>query len=279
MEYVLITGVSTGIGYDLTELLIQKGYFVIGTVRKEADKKRLQASFPDNFTPLMLDVTKGEDFAKALPEVEKIVGDKGLTALINNAGIAIAGPMQHLKIDVLKNQFDVNVIGLVQTTQTFLPLLIGGEKPGRIINIGSVSGRVTLPFVGAYAASKHAVEAISDAMRRELFIHGIKVVLLQPGPAKSEIWNKAIDQKDEYLDTEYRPILKHMEKNIRNTFDKAVPLRRVTETVLKAMTHPNPKARYPISASRWMTILISKLPDKWADKLIIGNVKKYWEKK
>ena len=278
MDYIFITGVSTGIGYDLTKLLLEKNIFVIGSVRNTADANRLKAAFPAHFETVLLDVTKAAQFAPALETVQKITSGKGLLAIINNAGIAVPGPLQHLKIEDLRYQMEVNVIGLVRTTQVFFPLLLEGKQPGRIINIGSVSGRITLPFIGAYAASKHAVEAISDALRREVFIHGIKVVNIQPASAASEIWDKAIDQKDEYLNTEYRPILQHMEENIRNTISKAIPLRQVSNTIWKAITHPNPKARYIVAPSKWQATLLFNLPDRLADWVIMRNVRKYWKR-
>ena len=278
MPYIFITGVSSGIGYDLTKYLLQKGIYVIGSVRKQADADRLQKEFPHNFSAVLLDVSKTADFPPAFQMVQKITQGKGLLALINNSGIAIAGPLQHLKIDQLRQQLEVNVIGLVQTTQIFFPLLLQGAQPGRIINIGSVSGRIALPFVGAYAASKHAVEAISDALRREVFIHGIKVINIQPASAKSEIWDKAIDQKDEYLHTEYQPILQHMEENIQQTINNAIPVRQVTEVIWKAIKHPRPRTRYIVAPSKWKFKLFTILPDKWVDQLIMKNIKKYWKK-
>lgn len=278
MHYIFITGVSSGIGYDLTKYLLQKNTYVIGTVRKPTDAARLMQEFPNNFAAVLLDVTKEQDFNNARQKVEEITRGNGLHAIVNNAGIAIAGPLQHLKIEDLRRQFEVNVIGLVQTTQSFFPLLLAGDKPGRIINIGSVSGRIALPFVGAYAASKHAVEAISDALRREVFIHGIKVINIQPASAKSEIWNKAIDQKKTYLHTEYQPILQHMEENIQQTIQNAIPVRQVTEAIWKAISHPRPKTRYIVAPSKWKFKLFTLLPDKWVDALITKNIKKYWKK-
>ncbi len=278
MDYIFITGVSSGIGYDLTRFLLQKDIFVIGSVRKKSDADRLKNEFPRNFATVFLDVTREADFAPALDAVQKITQNKGLTAIVNNAGIAIAGPLQHLKIDSLRLQLEVNVIGLVRTTQVFFPLLLAANKPGRIINISSVSGRVALPFVGAYAASKHAVEAISDALRREVFIHGIKVINIQPASAHSEIWNKAIDQKDEYVNTEYKPILQKMEENIQQTIRNAIPTRMVSEAIWKAISHPSPKTRYIVAPSKWKFKLFNLLPDKWLDFLITKNIKKYWKK-
>ena len=189
MKAIVITGVSTGIGYAATAVFIQRGYHVFGSVRKAADAKRLQAEMGAQFTPLLFDVTDKVGVQTAVSQVRAALGEKNLTALINNAGIVTPGPLMHMPSDSFRQQFQVNLFGLFDVTQAFLPLL-GARKhnaglPGRIINISSVSGKIAYPFMGAYAASKHALEAYSDSLRRELMLYGIDVILIQPGTTRT----------------------------------------------------------------------------------------------
>lgn len=210
MHYVLITGVSTGIGYTLAKVLIEKGFSVIGSVRKESDGERLEKELGSAFQFVIFDVTDAEAVKKGFEKVQVIVGEEGLYGLVNNAGVAVAGPLQYLSMESFEHQMNVNVTGLIRTTQAFLPLLGGHQKkyksnPGRIINIGSVSGIIASPLLGAYSASKFAVEALSDSLRRELLLHDIKVILVQPGPIKTPIWSKSSEIDPELLETEYAP--------------------------------------------------------------------------
>ncbi len=279
MEYILITGVSTGIGYTSTQHLLEKGFFVFGSVRNQKDAQRLESDFGENFKALIFDVTDGKAINKAVPIVQSIVGNNGLTALVNNAGIVVSGPMQHVPIEKLDHQLNVNVLGVMRVTQSFLPLL-GAEKnsaisPGRIIQMSSVSGKITAPFLGPYAASKYALEAISDALRRELFIFGIKVIILEPGPIKTPIWGKAIatDQGD-YQDTAYGKILQKRNKSIQKTEAKAIPAEEVAKIVYKSIVIKNPKTRYIIAKKAWTYKIFDKLPDKMVDNSITKNMKK-----
>src|SRR5919202_51773 len=162
---ILITGVSTGIGYGAARQFIQRSYTVFGSVRAQADADRLQAELGDQFVPLLFDVTDTEAVASAVQLVTERLTDSGLGGLINNAGIAIGGPLQYQPIDVIRQHFEVNVLGLIQVTQAFLPLLGARDnhpvRPGRIQNISSVNGQIAIPFMGAYVGSKHAVEGMS----------------------------------------------------------------------------------------------------------------------
>ena len=196
-RYALITGVSTGIGYESLKALIGKGYYVYGSVRTQGDADRLKEEFAQGFTPLIFDVTDQEGVDRAVTQVTADIGDKGLSCLVNNSGIAIAGPLQHQSIGDFENQFQVNVIGLMKVTQAFLPLLGVREnhpvQAGRIINISSEAGKFAQPFAGAYVGSKHAVEGLSHSLRRELLIYGIKVIIVGPGAVKTPIWHKGIN--------------------------------------------------------------------------------------
>jgi NAD(P)-dependent dehydrogenase (short-subunit alcohol dehydrogenase family) len=219
MRYVVITGVSTGIGYAATQELIQHGYHVFGSVRKRADGERLQVTLGANFTPLYFDVTDETAIRAAAETVQRAVGDQGLFGLVNNAGIAIGGPLLHLSIDEFRRQFEVNVFGLLLVTQAFAGLLgartHSPHPPGRIINISSVSGRIAYPFIGPYAASKHAVEAISDSLRRELRLYGVDVIVIEPGAVRTPIWDKLEQvETSRYVSTDYGASLAQMQQQL-----------------------------------------------------------------
>lgn len=280
MNFVLLTGASTGIGYASANYLINKGYFVFGSVRNEADADRLEQDFPENFKALVFDVRDEAAIDAARRVVEEHLEGRKLAGLINNAGIAIAGPLAHIPMEKIKLQFDVNVIGLMAVTKAFLPLL-GAQKPvlskpGKIINISSVSGINTTPIAGLYCASKFAVESFSDALRRELFIYGIDVIVLQPGPIKSEIWEKTRAVKEDYLDTDYGPIMEGLSLRINESEARAMPAEAVAKRVFDALRLKRPKTRYIIAKNAWLLKFVANfLPDRWVDQVVFMSLKKY----
>ena len=206
---IVITGVSSGIGRDALRLLHFKGYHIYGSVRKEADAKSLTEAYPKGFTPLIFDVQDQEAVTKAA----KIVFDScdRIDALINNAGIAVPGPLQFVSEEYFEKQMDVNLKSVRRITNTFLPLLGAAPDfkgaPGRIINISSISGLFNAPFNGVYSISKHALESMTDVYRRELRRYGIKVMAIEPGPIKTKIWGKNLNSMKPFADTNYNDIL------------------------------------------------------------------------
>ena len=269
---VLITGVSSGIGKESAIYLMDREIPVFGSVRKEEDGKFLSDSYPSLFTPLVFDVRDAEAIKNAVEKVEEQVGEKGLAALVNNAGIAVSGPLQHVKAEYMHKQMDVNVHGLLKVTQSFLPLL-GANKsskiePGRIVNVSSVSGRMTRLMMGPYSASKYAVEALSDALRRELKIYGIRVSIVEPGPIDTEIWKKARTEDQPYEDTDYAFILENREEIIRQNEKMAIPAVEVAKCIHHALVSPKPQIRYLVTGKKWLIrLLISYFPDRWVDYL------------
>lgn len=280
MKNILITGVSTGIGYRTAKLFLEKGFFVLGSVRKQADADRLKKELGEHFHPLLFDVCDQEAIQRAAAEVETLLDGKGLAGLVNNAGYASNGPLQHMEIKELHQQFDVNVYGVLRVVQAFLPLL-GAQLPakypaGKIVNISSVSGFVTAPFLGAYAMSKYALESMSDALRRELSIYGIDVIILEPGAVTSEIWDKAKDLDPKFLETDYAPILKNWEKMVGNSERNAVPPIEVAEKVYAAIVQSKPPTRSIIAKKKMVMRLVKYiLPDRFIDK----QVTKGWQAK
>ena len=266
--YVLITGVSTGIGFDATRYLIERGYHVLGSVRKAADAERMQKEFPSHFTPLLFDVTDGAAIATAVEQVGKLVGKRGLAALVNNSGISGTAPLMHVPMADVRQMFDVNVFGLLQVTQAFLPLL-GAVKncphdPGRVINISSISGGLVFPFVGTYGATKHAVEALTDGLRRELSIFGIEVIGIEPGNIKTPIWEKGSAADTRFAQTAYAKKKKKIPDLIAEMGRKGDPVETVSRAIHKAISASRPKTRYPLT---FLWRLSRLLGDRALDRL------------
>lgn len=283
METVLITGASSGIGLATSKLFLQRGYRVLGSVRNETDAHRLRQTLAPPFHPLVFDVCDRRAITGAAAEAKDITGGRGLACLMNNAGIAVSGPLQHLPEEEFRRQFEVNVFGVLWVTQAFLPLLGAQEgyplTPGKIINISSISGILTLPFVGPYAASKHALESLSDALRRELLLYGIDVIVIQPGPIKTPIWDKARNEKQWYAGTDYAPLLKNREQLILNAEKRALPAERVARLILTVMNTKRPRTRYLIMNSKWRSWLAARAPDRWIDFFIKKGMRRILERK
>lgn len=272
MKNIVITGVSTGIGYHTAQLFCEKGFRVFGSVRNESDAQRLKAALGHNFEPLIFDVVDDKAILEAAEKVKKAVNTEGVSLLINNAGIAVSGPLQHLATDELIHQFNVNVIGVHRVTQAFLPLLgatFNKDVPkGKIINISSVSAIITTPFLGPYCASKAALNSLTDALRRELMRFDIPVVLIQPGPIKTAIWEKARQETNIYVGTEYENILKNAQKSINKSEKQAIDTSVLANLIFKIYNTSNPKTRYTIIKNKPIIKLVSWLPPKWVDFLL-----------
>ena len=187
---VLITGASTGIGEDAALHLDRLGFNVFAGVRKEKDADALRQKASDRLHPLIIDVKDSDSIAAAIAEIEKVVEGTGLDGLINNAGIVVSGPLEFIPLDAAREQFEVNVIGQIAVTQACMPMLRKATG-GRIINIGSIAAIVPKPFAGLYAASKAAMEALTDSLRMELAQWGIEVIIIEPGSIATPIWEKS----------------------------------------------------------------------------------------
>src|SRR5438132_10072560 len=216
MRSVVITGASTGIGWATAKLLLDRGFRVFGSVRKQADVDRLSKQFGANFTPLLFDVTDEAAVLVAARQVRAALGGETLTGLVNNAGIAVAGPVLELSADDFRRQMDINVIGPVIATQAFGPLLgadpsLKGPK-GRIVMISSVAGKNGNPLSAPYCTSKHAIEGLSESLRRELMLFGIDVIIVAPGPVRTPIWSKGQEAVDvsRYQNSPYLPALQQV---------------------------------------------------------------------
>jgi NAD(P)-dependent dehydrogenase (short-subunit alcohol dehydrogenase family) len=274
MRSVVVTGASTGIGHASVKLLLDKGFKVFGSVRKQADAERLKGELGANFTPLLFDITDESAVLAAAREVRASLNGETLAGLVNNAGIAVAGPVLELSADQFRRQMDVNVIGPIIATQAFGPLLgsdpsLKGPK-GRIVMISSVAGKNGNPLTPAYAASKHAIEGLSESLRRELMLFGIDVIIVAPGPVKTPIWSKgreAVDT-DNYKNSPYLPALQKVSAYMKHLDSIGLPPEKIAERVFDALTLPHPKVRYQIAPDPLRHLVTNYLPKRMVDRII-----------
>lgn len=274
MKAVVITGVSTGIGQATAKILANAGYHIFGSVRKEEDAENIQDQLHNNFTPLLFDVTD-ETAVKAGAEIVKnsLGGDGQLAALINNAGISAGGPILHLNLESIRKVLEVNVIGVISVTKAFASLLgayRGAKNTGKIINVSSVSGKIALPFMGPYAASKFALEGLSDSLRRELLLYGIDVILVEPGPIKTPIWNKSPDPgNNPFRGTDYGPALKEFYDKFIKKGQNGLPVEVVGQLIKTIIEKKKVKTRYVITKNKLLNYYIPAiLPERIVDKRI-----------
>jgi NAD(P)-dependent dehydrogenase (short-subunit alcohol dehydrogenase family) len=273
MQSVVITGASTGIGWASAKLLLDRGFRVFGSVRKQADADRLKGQFGPNFTPLLFDVTDEAAVLAAAREVRAALNGQTLAGLVNNAGIAVAGPVLDLSADQFRQQMNVNVIGPIISTQAFGPLLgsdpsLKGPK-GRIVMISSVAGKNGNPLTAAYAASKHAVEGLSESLRREMMLFGIDVVIIAPGPVKTPIWSKAEEVDiSTYKNSPFFPALEKLRKFMLNLGENGLPAEKIAEAVAEALTASRPKVRYQLTPDPMRHLVTAVLPKRMVDKII-----------
>lgn len=268
MKIGLVTGASSGIGFATTQFLIQQGWKVYGSVRGQKDADRLRTALGNNFEPLIFDVTDDTAIQKAAQRLAT-EGVK-LHALVNNAGIAVNGPLLHLDITELHKQFDVNVLGVIRVTQAFakhLGAYQGSNHAGVIVNISSVSAFITQPLLGPYSASKAALEKLSDALRNELSLYDIRVGVVEPGPIKTPIWEKAKTGVNYHEGTDYEPLMRQIHQVVDAAEKEALPAEDVAKLVFDIIENRKPKARYMIAPKQFLVKLVAKLPDSWKDAI------------
>jgi NAD(P)-dependent dehydrogenase (short-subunit alcohol dehydrogenase family) len=265
---VLVTGASTGIGEATVHHLKTLGFDVIGAVRKDEDAERLEGR---GVRTVRIDVTDADQIAAARDEL----GDVALAGLVNNAGIAVAAPLEFLPLAKLRQQLEINLIGQVAVTQAFLPALRRGR--GRIVNVSSIGGRVALPLVSAYNASKFGLEGVSDSLRREVRGQGVDVILIEPGGVKTPIWKKGEQLADEMLEDVppeaerlYGPMMDALRRETAKIEqERGLEPSEVAEVIGKALTAGRPRARYVVGSDAKLRAPMAKyLPDRVMDRLI-----------
>ena len=273
-RYVLITGVSSGLGYALAACFIKEGYFVFGSLRRQEDAEKLRQQWEKNqFLPLIFDVTNEKAIQESTLLVKKQLGKNGhLSILINNAGVVHIAPLEYTQISDFEAVLATNVLGVLSVTQAFLPFLL--KPKGKIVNISSVSGRLSTSFLGVYATSKHALESMSHALRQELYPQGIQVLTIDPGGVKSEIWEKAhtIATTDRYENTPYETVFGQAQKFITASESRSLPASEVAFRIFQILQRKQHfRAYYSLLEGRllrWQVWLIRHLPTLWADAIL-----------
>ncbi len=271
---VVVTGASTGIGNACALHLDRIGFRVFAGVRKDEDAERLRAQASERLTPVKIDVTDGASIRAAADQVTTALAGEPLSGLVNNAGIAVSGPVEYLPIEEVRKQLEVNFIGHVAVTQAFLPLL--RRSRGRVVNIGSVGGEIALPFLSPYAASKHAIEGFSDSLRREVERLGVHVSVVRPGAIQSSIWERGNAAADEILGDLPPEAMEVYGDSIRGAraaanqrAQEAIPAQAVADVVEHALTSDKPKTRYVVGRTGKVMVKLERwLPDRAFDRLV-----------
>src|ERR1700691_5260070 len=272
---VVVTGVSSGIGLGTTKVLVSKGFRVFGSVRKQADADRLQREVGDGFVPLMMDITDADAVHQAAQKVGSMTGDRNLVGLVNNAGIVVSGPLLYMRPSEYRRQLEVNMISPLVVIQAFAPLLGTDRKrqgpTGRIVNMSSSTAQVVIPLLGAYSSSKSGLEGMSDALRRELMLFGIDLVIIEPGTVNTEMYDKG-EKEDlsEFKRTEYWEAVQNFQKWIVNEArTNGLPPERLGEAVHVALSTAKPKARYAVVPQRFKNWTLPRLlPTRMLDSYL-----------
>jgi NAD(P)-dependent dehydrogenase (short-subunit alcohol dehydrogenase family) len=271
---VVVTGVSTGIGWGTTKVLVSKGFRVFGSVRKQADADRLQREFGNGFVPLIMDITDADAVQQAAQKVGSMIGDRNLVGLVNNAGIVVSGPLLYVRPSEYRRQLDVNMIAPLVVIQAFAPLLGTDKKrqgpTGRIVNITSSGAKVPIPLLGAYSASKSGLEGMSDVLRLELMLFGIDLVMIEPGFVNTAMYDKGEEEDlSEFKPTEYWEAVQNFQKFIVAAGRKGFAPERLGEAVHVALSTAKPNARYAVVKQRFKNWTLPRLlPARMLDAVV-----------
>ena len=271
-RHALVTGASSGMGRAIALRLARRGFHVFATVRRPEDRQALEVETVGQITPLLMDVTQQDQIARAGHIVSEHVGQRGLDALVNNAGVGLAWPLEVVPLDKFRAQFAVNVDGQLGVTQAFLPLI--RRATGRVIMIGSIADRLTPPFVGPLAASKHALLALSEALRLELAPWNIRVVLIEPGNIRTEAGAKfqkdaaaALQQFEPSARALYADAFRSMTSRFAARHRRGSDPDVVAEVVLTALEARRPRARYLVGKDAHLFAVAATLPPFMLDSL------------
>ncbi|UPT64698.1 MAG: SDR family NAD(P)-dependent oxidoreductase [Hyphomonadaceae bacterium JAD_PAG50586_4] len=271
---VVITGASTGIGRAAVAKAVREGAHVFASVRKEADAAGLRSAFGAGVTPLLFDVADEVAVRAGAAQVAAALGNKRLYGLVNNAGIAVPGPLLHLDTDDLRRQFEINLFGVHNVTRAFADVLGADKdrtgKPGRIAMISSVGGQNGSPFVGPYSASKFALEGYSQSLRRELMLYGVDVIVIGPGAIATPIWDKAEGEDlKRFSNTDYAPAVERVADYMLAQGKQGLPPADVGDLIWHCLSDPKPKVRYAILRKPFMDARLPRLlPARMVDNII-----------
>lgn len=265
---ILVTGASTGIGFDCVRVLIENGFDVIATVRKESDKAHLESAFPNQVRVLILDVNNFEQVSLLPKTLQESFDIQKLHGLVNNAGVAFGAPFAYQDFSEVQSVVQTNVLALMKVTQVCVPLLkfdtAHAHPGGRIVNISSIAGTSALPFLSVYAASKHAVEGFSAALHNELKLFKIKVLVVAPGSIKTPIWQKGFEVvQNKYQSTAYGEAFGRFMKIVESEVEHALPVTAVSSCVLDALKSESPQLRY------------EPIPRKFRNKYLMGLLPRF----
>jgi NAD(P)-dependent dehydrogenase (short-subunit alcohol dehydrogenase family) len=271
---VMITGASTGIGRAASLRLAAEEFHVFAGVRRKVDGDRVAAESAGRLTPIIVDLTDAGAIEEAAARVSDAVGDAGLAGLVNNAGVALPAPMEIMPLDSFREQLEVNLVGQLAVTQALLPLI--RRARGRVVNMSSVGGRVASPALGAYAASKFAIEAVSDSLRMELHPWGIHVAVIEPGSFGTEIWRRGGEAADATLEripeerlALYTGLIEAVRKLARRTEKRGRPPDAVVRAIVHALTASRPRTRYVVGIDARIQIALARLlPDRAYDAVV-----------
>jgi NAD(P)-dependent dehydrogenase (short-subunit alcohol dehydrogenase family) len=279
MGAVLVTGASKGIGRATALHLDLLGHTVLAAVRRQVDGDELLAASTGRVVPVLLDVTDADAIERAAQAAAE-VAPEGLAGLVNNAGLVIAGPLEFLPIDELRHQLEVNVIGQVAVTRAVLPLI--RRAGGRVVNVGSIGGRVAAPFTGAYNASKFALRALTDSLRLELRPWDIEVVLVEPGAVATPIWSTAVaagiqrrQRMGPELEALYGPALDALTARALARARTGQPPERVAEVIVTALTTVRPRPRYLVGWDARVAAVIERLPDRLRERVVARRAEQH----
>jgi NAD(P)-dependent dehydrogenase (short-subunit alcohol dehydrogenase family) len=272
MRSVLVTGASTGIGRATALRLDGSGWRVFAGVRKETDAESLRQEASPNLVPVILDVTEPEQIAAAAARIEA-ESERGLGGLVNNAGVAVPGPLETIPLEDLRNQLEVNLVAYVAVTQAMLPAIRRAE--GRVVFLSSIGGRVAFPFAGPYHASKFATEAIGDVFRQELRPWGIEVAIIEPGSIDTPIWDRGQDKAEEIeakspqTNLLYGTAIDKFRKVIEDTAERGIPPEKVAKAISHALESSRPKTRYLVGLDAKLQARIQPLiPTRLLDRIV-----------
>ncbi|HSQ92274.1 MAG TPA: SDR family oxidoreductase [Nitrospiraceae bacterium] len=276
---VVITGASTGIGAACALDCAGRGMTVFAGVRDPRAGEVLAAKGGSLLIPITLDVTDERSITRSVEVVQRVIGEGGLRGLVNNAGIVIGSPLEVIPLPQLRKQLEVNVIGQIAVTQAFLPLLRRGR--GRIVNMGSIAGRATIPLLGPYSASKFALEALTDALRMELQPWGIQVSIIEPGAIATPIWEKSAKEAGDLealvskeAKALYGEAVIQIRKAITQAAQRAIPPEAVVRAVHHALTASRPRTRYLVgSDAKLRAWMVKWLPDRVQDRVLAWALK------
>lgn len=280
MSTVLITGTSTGIGLACTQRMAAEGWTVLAGVRRQDDADRVAAEVPGDVRPVLVDVADADQVEAAASTVAEVVGDAGLDGLVNNAGIAVGGPLELLPDEEWRRSFEVNVFGLVAMTRAVFPLLEAAQ--GRIVNVTSLAGRLGMPLMGPYVASKHAVEGLTEALCLEVAHLGIRVISVAPGEVRTAIWDKASDAVEAFEEDfgqaavqRYEDQVDGLHAFIEEGATKGVEPPAVAERVHQALTASRPRDRYVVGVDAKVGEVVSRTPTLVRGALLRANARRY----